>query len=1307
MSSDNQWNNFDPKDISFFNRDNEGFNINVIQNEIYTTERVGGPTASVNINLTTNPGTPVEFKYTSSDNSEGYIAINNTMRFNPTNWNKVQTITMTGNSDNYIDGDKTYHLIFTETVSANASYNKMLLPSVSFINKDDNQVGIDVELGNSNTTSEAGASITFDIVLQGEPSANVVIDVTTSDNQEGMIVSSGTNVLQESYIFQTVDWFTPQTITVSGNDDLFKEVNGTTDYFVTLSVNSTLILDNNYKLYESSGNWSTNIISLTNLDNEQAGLILEVPGAANITTEAGGNLFLYAGLRTQVATGKVVTISVDVSDESEGKLLYQNTLDKSKTLQFLNGSAFKAQYGFSDNLDIIGQDDLMDEGNVMYSITATVVVSNDSEYPVGMTKTISLSNTDDDTAGILFGANKASLLEGEIDEFTITLLTDPVSPVTLSSNALLNSGNLTVSTNATQFTQGSNTINVKLTAVADGEPLEGTVNYSVSFNFAGGADYNGQSNTIAFSIVDQDVVGVFASVPENGFVDENTSMTYFDVILSAKPPNTVQPVIIDVTAIDSTELKVYPKVLKFVYTNWSIPQRVFVYGVDDSTTDATISSNITISANSNNFTGWDLVSLSKSVDILNLDNESPILYYTTPKGFVSDNGDLARFDIQLTKAPTSDTTVTLVAGSNLACNPSSVIFTAENGLSPQTIVVSNITSMSNHTNYQIGASGITSYGSANIDIYSKSKAMLLVHNEPFETFETQSLGSQSLWVSLVSQPSADVVVTISVDDETEGGFVNSTLTFTSSNFSTKQAFIVQGLDDSIADGWQKYRYKFTAASTDSNYNGLSLNSPVVTNLDDDQAGVYIKETDIVSSESGGYASISVKLLFPAPAVGINIPFSIIGSANEMTVSSNVLTVTSLQETNITLTGIDDALIDGHSQTKLRFDNIWSSDVGSAYNSMRLPDITLQNTDNETTKIVADISSIALFEILSSSTITEQTIKVKLNSVISDNVILSVTSDQTSIVSVDTASLTFTKDNWNVEQSIKASIISGLQLTVNTAFNVNFTLSSTQDKHYANVDTLKIPGIVNAFNIAIQRVNPINMPLVDTDYVFDMVVQDFTFVDLNSINFTDSGQSYSIGSYSWSIINQPSFGNGKISETSFTAARFDVGTASGRYTLQTKDKGNGDVATINIYIHSSPSVTGAVMRGDVLQLKLTDLVIATRYYYAYYSIDGGTTWIQINGTPITASSTASLKADLRQKSASDIYLNMDYQGPADAIFKVVATDLTGSVITADQPTEVIVSEGAAVGDVVIQDFLDTAKFSGTSAASGGGGGCFLK
>jgi autotransporter-associated beta strand protein len=76
------------------------------------------------------------------------------------------------------------------------------------------------------TTTEAGGTASFTVVLNRRPTADVTIELTSSDASEGTLSAT-------SLRFTPVDWDVPQEVTVTGVDDLV--VDGSVNYTINIS----------------------------------------------------------------------------------------------------------------------------------------------------------------------------------------------------------------------------------------------------------------------------------------------------------------------------------------------------------------------------------------------------------------------------------------------------------------------------------------------------------------------------------------------------------------------------------------------------------------------------------------------------------------------------------------------------------------------------------------------------------------------------------------------------------------------------------------------------------------------------------------------------------------------------------------------------------------------------------------------------------------------------------------------------------------------------------------------------------------
>lgn len=149
--------------------------------------------------------------------------------------------------------------------------------------------GINVTPTSGLETAESGDTATFDVVLDTQPAADVLIDLSSSDTTEGTIDKS-------SLTFNSTNWFTPQTVTITGVDD--SEVDG--DLLYSILTAAAVSSDPAYSGLDAAD------VSVTNLDDDQPVSTLTVTGVAPSSAAPGEQLTV-----TVTGTGFVDGATVD------------------------------------------------------------------------------------------------------------------------------------------------------------------------------------------------------------------------------------------------------------------------------------------------------------------------------------------------------------------------------------------------------------------------------------------------------------------------------------------------------------------------------------------------------------------------------------------------------------------------------------------------------------------------------------------------------------------------------------------------------------------------------------------------------------------------------------------------------------------------------------------------------------------------------------------------------------------------------------------------------------------------------------
>ncbi len=194
--------------------DDDTVGVTVTASELTVTEAAGDmQTAEYMIVLESEPVGDVTITPMSSD--EAAVMVSGPLAFTPGDWNVPQTVTVTG-IDDYIDQGLERMATISHQASG-ADYEGFAVAAVAVTLTDDDMVGITVSTAALTVTEAAGESQTaeYTIVLESEPVGDVTITPASSD--EGAVSVSG------ALTFTPANWNVPQTVTVTGMDDLIDQ----------------------------------------------------------------------------------------------------------------------------------------------------------------------------------------------------------------------------------------------------------------------------------------------------------------------------------------------------------------------------------------------------------------------------------------------------------------------------------------------------------------------------------------------------------------------------------------------------------------------------------------------------------------------------------------------------------------------------------------------------------------------------------------------------------------------------------------------------------------------------------------------------------------------------------------------------------------------------------------------------------------------------------------------------------------------------------------------------------------------------
>ncbi len=649
------------------------------------------------------------------------------------------------------------------------------------------------------------------------------------------------------------------------------------------------------------------------VDNDIAGIAV-TPISELTVTEAGSATSFSISLN-KAPTANVM-IGLSSSDTTEGTV-------SPASLTFTNSDWNKPQ-----SVIIIGEDDYMDDGDVGFTIITAPAASSDASYSGVNASDVSVTNIDDDTAGIsIVPVIGLSVTEyGGMDTFQVVLDTEPVADVSIG----LTSDDLTegiVSPDSITFTSANwnSPQSVTVTGVEDGSVADGNVIFHVITASATSTDplYNGLNPAdVTVTGIDNDTAGISITPPGGLFVAETGATDTFHAVLSTRPSGNV---VMSLSSSNTTEGTVAPTSLTFTSSNWNLPQNVTVTGVDDYIDDGDIGFMINTGNLASEDPNYDGI-MTDDVDVTNLDDDTAGITISPDFSLiVTEGGDTDTFSVVLDTEPYADVTIGL-ASSNLAegtISPTSLLFTTKSWSSPQTVTITGVNdsiddgdivfeittspAVSTDLHYSGMLAGAISVTNIDNDVYG-------ITITPHGGLSVTEAGGTAVFSEVLdTQPTADVVIDLSSSDPSEGTVYPSSLIFTNSNWNSLQTVTITGVDDFIDDGNIDFSVISSAAtSNDANYDAMDTIDLLVTNLNDDDAGITVSPVDgLIVTEAGGTDTFTVELTSePVSRVSINLSSS---DMTEGTVSPVILNFTGANwdtPQTITVTGMADGIWDG-------------------------------------------------------------------------------------------------------------------------------------------------------------------------------------------------------------------------------------------------------------------------------------------------------------------------------------------------------------------------------------------------------------
>lgn len=422
---------------------------------------VSGPTAepsgavTFDISLGSAPTDNVTILLQSTDLTEGVLSTSS-VQFTTGDWSVPQTVTVTGQNDDVDDGDIAYQILIAAAVSTDPNYDDKVFSPIAMTNNDDDTTGVTVTPNSGVNTTETSTSFTFTVRLDSEPTADVTIGLVSSDTTEATIDIP-------SLLFTSADWSTPQTLTVTGVNDVI--IDPATAYTIDITVTSSA--DPLYAAYDPVD------VSATNTDDDVAGV--SITAAYGYSTSEGGG-FIPLSVRLTSMPTAAVTFTLESDDVWEGYVSPNFFGPTSVTIQ-------PNEWNTGASVIIVGMNDFVVDGNVAYNIVTSAFSSADTDYNGTDPADIAMTNIDNDTYAVTVSPTTGltTTENGGSDTFNVTLGATPTADVTIDftssdpSEGTISPASVTFPANVAPSLGG---VTITVNGVDDRE-LDGNVVYTI------------------------------------------------------------------------------------------------------------------------------------------------------------------------------------------------------------------------------------------------------------------------------------------------------------------------------------------------------------------------------------------------------------------------------------------------------------------------------------------------------------------------------------------------------------------------------------------------------------------------------------------------------------------------------------------------------------------------------------------------------------------------------------------------------------------------------------------------------------
>ena len=1139
-------------------------------------------------------------------------------------------------------------------------YDDAAAVSVS-VEVDDDDDDPSVSVSAASLAVAEGATAVYTVVLDAPPTSDVVISVSSNNDD--------VTVTPAALTFATSDWDTAQTVRVAAAHDADAANDAASIAHMVAAAGSA-------DEYDAV---TIGSVAVTVTDDDASVVVSET----TLTVDEGETAVYTVKLNAPPTSDVVLSLTISGSSDvsvSAGELTF--TTDNWDTAQTVRVAAVH-------DADAAG-----DAATVAHAV---VPGRSADEYDDAAAVSVSVDVDDDETASVVVSAASVAVNEGETAVYTVKLNAPPTGDVVLS---LTISGSSDVNLTPKEMTFAPDnwdtpkTVRMWARHDSDREDDAAAVTHEVIPGRSADEYDDAAAVSVSVTVTDDDTAAV--TVSETTLtVDEGANGTY-TVKLNAPPTSDV---VINTTTTGSSDVTLTPTTLTFTTSDWDTAQTVTVAAAQDTdAVDDTASIAHTVLA-AGSADEYDTVTIgSVAVTVTDDDTAAVTVSETT---LTVDEGANGTYTVKLNAPPTSDVVIntTTTGSSDVTLTPTTLTFTTSSWDTAQTVTVAaaqdtdavDDTASIAHTVLAAGSADeydTVTIGSVAVTVTDDDTAAVTVS----ETTLTVDEGANGTYtVKLNAPPTSDVVINTTTTGSSDVTLTPTTLTFTTSDWDTAQTVTVTAAQDTdAANDAASIAHTVAAAGSADEYDTVTIGSVAVTVTDDD-ASVVVSETTLTVDE-GANGTYTVKLNAP-PTSDVVLSLTVSGSS-DVTLTPTTLTFTTsdwdtAQTVTVTAAQDTDAANDAASIAH----TVAAAGSADEYDTVTIGSVAVTVTDDDASVVVSETT-------LTVDEGANGTYTVKLNAPPTSDVVINATTTGSSDVTLTPTTLTFTTSDWDTAQTVTVAAAQDTD-AANDAASIAHTVAAAGSAD--EYDAVTIGSVA----VTVTDDDTAAVTVSETTLTVDEGANGTYTVKLNAPPTSDV------------VINATTTGSSDVTLTpttlTFTTSDWDTAQTVTVAAAQDTDAAN-DAASIAHMVLAAGSADeyDAVTIGSVAVTVTDDDTAAVTVSETTLTVDEGETavyTVKLNAPPtsdVVLSLTVSGSSDV-SVSAGELTFTTDNWDTAQTVTVAAAQD-TDAANDAASIAHTVVAAGSAdeygavtIGSVAVTVTDDDASVTGLPRGGGGSSG----